>query len=79
MMGLDLTGKNVFDLKPEDFEKLFCHRCRYYPDGCRRRLGDISACKQLIDDGKWDGSYRRKATKTNKKKEVKNGTSETTD
>jgi hypothetical protein len=34
----DLSGKTVYDLEPEDFEKLFCWQCRYYPSDCEREL-----------------------------------------
>ena len=59
-MGLDLSGKTVHDLKPEDFENLYCHHCRHYPNDCYRRPRDMDACIMLIDGGMWDLLYRQK-------------------
>lgn len=53
-MGLDLSGKTVFDLSAEVFENLYCHRCRHYPDDCHRTLTDTDGCKRLVDGNKWD-------------------------
>lgn len=53
----DLSGKTVYDLEPEDFEKLFCRLCRY--QDCERSFKDMSACQLLVDTGVWDNLYRR--------------------
>jgi len=55
----DLGGKTVYDLEPEDFEKLFCCQCRYYRGGCDQSFKDINACQFLIDSGVWDKLYRK--------------------
>ena len=37
----DLKGKTVYELEPEEFEKLFCQRCCDY-GSCSRN--DLSLC-----------------------------------
>jgi len=57
----DLKGKSVYDLEVEDFEKLFCHRCRYNNGkDCFKRFRDMSVCKTLIDGGVWYQLYQTK-------------------
>ncbi|MBI4286311.1 MAG: hypothetical protein HY670_10525 [Chloroflexi bacterium] len=53
----DLSGKTVYDLEPEDFEKLFCRQCRY--QDCERSFKDMNACQLLVDTGVWDKLYRK--------------------
>ena len=58
-MGLkDLSGKSVHDLDWEDFEKLFCQRCRYQ-ESCVATMVQVNGCKTLVDTGLWDKFYRR--------------------
>ena len=55
----DLSGKTVHDLELEDFEKLFCFRCRFLKtDYCRQPDSEMEFCKRLIDCGFWDRVYR---------------------
>ena len=53
----DLSGKTVYDVELEDFEKLFCEQCRYQI--CPRDDMKILACKDLVDSGLWDKFYRK--------------------
>lgn len=57
----DLSGKSVYDLEQEDFEKLFCRQCRYYqrPEYCSDPMREMDFCKRLVDCGMWDKLYRR--------------------
>jgi hypothetical protein len=55
----DLSGKTVFDLDPEDFEKLFCAACKEKPQ-CDRDFKTINICQQLIDNSIWDRLYRKR-------------------
>ena len=55
----DLSGKTVYELEREDFEKLFCQQCKEYPHCLRddkRRLG----CKLLVDSGVYDTCLRKR-------------------
>ena len=54
----DLSGKTVFDLEKEDFEKLFCQQCNDYHD-CPIDDVKIRSCKILVDCGLWDRYYRK--------------------
>ena len=54
----DLSGKTVYDLEREDFEKLFCRQCQeaeYCPKDDKKILG----CKAFVDSGLWDQFYRK--------------------
>jgi len=53
----DLSGKTVYDLEIEDFEKLFCRQCHEY-ETCSRDEKKILGCKTFIDSGLWDSFYR---------------------
>ena len=53
----DLSGKTIYDLEIEDFEKLFCQRCQDY-EHCSRDEKKILSCKAFIDSGLWDKFYR---------------------
>ena len=55
----DLSGKTVYDLAPEDFDKLFCGLCKEKPR-CDRDFKTINICQQLVDSGIWDILYRKK-------------------
>ena len=55
----DLSGKTVYDLEREDFEKLFCALCRQH-QSCLRDDKTIHGCKAIIDSGIWDRFYRKK-------------------
>jgi len=54
----DLSGKTVYDLEREDFEKLFCQQCRDCGI-CIKDPKTIDICKQLIDNGVWDILFRK--------------------
>ena len=55
----DLKGKTVYDLEIEDFEKLFCHRCK--DDGiCDKDPKTVNMCMGLIDSGVWDSHFRKR-------------------
>ena len=51
----DLSGKTVSELELDDFEMLFCWRCRKYMQ-CTRNNGNILECKAAVDSGLWDQS-----------------------
>jgi len=53
----DLRGKSIYDLDREDFEKLFCQRCREYQT-CDRDPKTINICMALIESGIWDREFR---------------------
>jgi len=56
----DLSGKTVYDLEREDFEKLFCQQCHEYdecPRECPRDDRKILGCKAFVDSGLWDKFY----------------------
>ena len=55
----DLTGKTVYDLDQEDFEKLYCHQCRDCGI-CTKDIQTVDLCKQLIDNGVWDIFSRKR-------------------
>lgn len=52
MMLKDLSGKTVYDLELEDFEVLFCRRCKEY-EVCARAPDTQKACQALIDSNVW--------------------------
>jgi len=54
----DLSGKTVYELEQEDFEKLFCRQCREYHD-CTKDDKKILSCKAFVDSGLWDQFYRK--------------------
>jgi len=54
----DLSGKTVYDLELEDFDKLFCSQCRY-SDTCVKDRS-MPVCKRLIDSGIWDILFRKR-------------------
>ena len=56
----DLSGKTVYDLEPEDFEKLFCSLCRFYAEDCERSFKSMSICQFLVDSGVWNKLYRKR-------------------
>ena len=53
----DLSGKTVYELKAEEFDMLFCRRCRKKPE-CDRSASAMSACQLLIDDGVWYDTHQ---------------------
>jgi len=55
----DLSGKAVFDLDFEDFDKLFCSHCKEKPN-CDQDFKTVSVCQILVDDGIWDRLYRKR-------------------
>ena len=54
----DLSGKTVYDIEREDFEKLFCRQCHEAED-CRKDDKKILGCKAFVDSGLWDRFYRK--------------------
>ncbi|MBA7702518.1 hypothetical protein ES703_111287 [subsurface metagenome] len=55
----DLSGKAVYDLEKEDFEKLFCHQCRDCGI-CVKDPNTIHICMGLIDSGVWECHFRKR-------------------
>lgn len=55
----DLTGKTVYELEPEDFEKLFCQQCKECGI-CVKDPNTIKSCQGLIDSGVWDLAFRKR-------------------
>jgi hypothetical protein len=54
----DLSGKTVYELEREDFEKLFCWDCKDYRR-CSKDQRTIVVCKFLVDSGIFDRHLRR--------------------
>jgi hypothetical protein len=54
----DLSGKDIYDLNPEEVEEHFCRYCRENEE-CLRTERDIHICRGLIDSGLWDKHYRK--------------------
>ncbi len=54
----DLSGKTVYDLEQEDFEKLFCRQCKEYPQ-CPGGELRLKGCKLLVDSGVYDSCLRK--------------------
>ena len=54
----DLSGKTVYHLDREEFEKLFCEQCHEYEE-CSRDDKKILGCKAFVDSGLWDQFYRK--------------------
>jgi len=55
----DLSGKTVYDLEPEDFEKLFCQQCKEHSQ-CPRDELKLTGCKLLVDSGVFDSCLRKR-------------------
>lgn len=55
----DLSGKTVYDLEQEDFEKLFCRDCRD-AGTCVKDPRTTNICMGLIDSGIWDNHFRNR-------------------
>ena len=55
----DLSGKTVYDLEKEDFEKLFCQQCKDCGI-CVKDPKTINICMGLIDSGVWDIAFRKR-------------------
>ena len=55
----DLSGKTVYELGKEDFEKLFCQQCKDC-DRCTKDPKTINICMGLIDSGVWDITFRER-------------------
>ncbi len=54
----DLSGKTVYELELEDFEKLYCRQC-HEDQECPRDEKKILGCKAFVDSGLWDKFYRK--------------------
>lgn len=59
MRWTDLSGKSVYDLDQDDFEKLFCRHCKQW-NSCQKTPGAIHSCMGLIDSGIWDAAFRKR-------------------
>lgn len=63
----DLSGKSVYDLDPEDFEKLFCQNCKAYYQAERETARNcpldvmMPTCRHLINRGTWDRYLKKPA------------------
>ncbi len=55
----DLSGKTVYDLDQEDFERLFCQQCRFHRICNKDPEFTIKACQGLIDSGVWDKTHKK--------------------
>ena len=54
----DLSGKSIYALEEEDFEKLYCSHCK--DSGlCVKDPLTIQICMGLIDSGVWDRCFRK--------------------
>ena len=53
-----LKGKTIYDLNPEEFDKLFCQHCHEYEE-CPRDDKKILGCKAFVDSGLFDKFYRK--------------------
>ena len=47
--------RTVYELEPEEFEKLYCQRCSN--DSCSRKTTRMVHCKVLIEIGRWGEFY----------------------
>ncbi len=56
----DLSGKTVYELELEDFEKLFCQHCKDYGI-CDKYPRTVNMCMGLIDSGVWDRQLRKRS------------------
>lgn len=56
----DLSGKTVYELELEDFEKLFCRRCKD-DSACDKDPKTVNICMGLIDSGIWDRQLSKQA------------------
>ena len=60
----DLSGKSVYELDREDFEKLYCLNCK--DQGiCVKGDTTVNICMGLIDSGAWDYHFRRRNDRDN--------------
>lgn len=59
MPWTDLSGKTVYDLDQDQFEKLFCRHCKECKS-CDKTLKAIHSCMGLIDSGVWDATLRER-------------------
>ena len=48
----DLSQKTVYDLDQEEFNALFCRRCKQ-DKTCSKRLDTVKACQALVDSAVW--------------------------
>jgi len=55
----DLSGKTVYELDREDFEKLFCHHCKESAK-CPRDDLRVKGCQLLVDSGLYDTCLRKR-------------------
>ena len=59
MKWVDLSGKSVYDLDRDQFEKLFCYSCKER-NLCQKTPEAIHICIGLIDSGVWDATFRQR-------------------
>ena len=55
----ELKGKTIYELEPEEFEKLFCQRCNDY-ENCSRKPVRMVHCRILLEIGHWGESKKAK-------------------
>lgn len=51
--------RTIYQLEPEEFEKLFCQWCSDH-DSCSRKPTRMVHCKVLIEIGRWGEFYENK-------------------
>jgi len=56
---VDLSGKSVYYLDQDQFEKLFCRHCKE-SESCGKTPDAIHSCMGLLDSGVWDAAFRRR-------------------
>ncbi len=54
----NIKDKTIYDIEPDDFEKLFCSRCNDERD-CSKSATVITICRVSIDLGAWDRGCRK--------------------
>jgi len=54
----NIIDKTVYDIEPEDFEKLFCLRCKD-EKGCSKSVAATAICRVSVDLGIWDRDFRK--------------------
>jgi hypothetical protein len=56
---VDLSGKSVYYLEQDQFEKLFCRYCKE-GKSCPKTQQSIHSCMGLVDSGVWDATFRKR-------------------
>ena len=50
--------RTVYELEPEEFEKLFCQRCSDH-DSCSRKPTRMVHCRVSVEVGRWGEFYEK--------------------